>query len=100
MASRAHGHEQLGERKPGALRAVKKWRRRGRATRRRRQSGKFEFGDVANDPLNAVSKFFQPSLVTSIAVCEISEDGDVWIAPGQQVIDERGFTAANIDNGG
>jgi hypothetical protein len=28
------------------------------------------------------------------------EDGDVRIAPGQQVIDERGFSAANIDDGG
>jgi hypothetical protein len=61
---------------------------------------KFEFGDVANDALNAISKFFQPLLGNIDCGLRDIEDGDVRIAPGQQVIDERGFSAANIDDGG
>ena len=63
-------------------------------------SWKFESSDIANDPLNSVSKFFQPLLSHLDWGLRDIEDGDGLIAPSKQVIDERGFTAANIDDGG
>jgi|GraSoi_2013_60cm_1033757.scaffolds.fasta_scaffold00368_6 hypothetical protein len=63
------------------------------ATRKR------NLGDVAREPLNLLSMFFQTFLRHIDCSLRDIEDRNVLIASGKQVIDERGFAAPNIDEG-
>jgi len=61
---------------------------------------KLNFSDVASEPLNALSKFFQTFLGHIDCGLQDIEDADVLIASGKQVVDERGFAAPDINDGG
>jgi len=58
------------------------------------------FSDVASEPLNAHSKFFQTFLGHFKCRLGEVEDGDVLIASGKQIVDERGFAAPDINDRG
>jgi hypothetical protein len=60
---------------------------------------KLNSSDVASDPLNALSRFFQTFLGHIDCGLRDVEHGNVLIASGKKVIDERGFAAPNIDDG-
>jgi hypothetical protein len=60
---------------------------------------KSNFNDVVSEPLYALSKLFQAFLGHIDCSLRDIEDGDVPIGSGNQVIDERGFATADIDDG-
>jgi len=56
------------------------------------------FSDVCDEPMYAVGGFAQSFPVRIDGRLRNIEDGDVLVSAGEKVIDQRGFTAANIND--
>jgi hypothetical protein len=60
---------------------------------------KLDFGDVGGEPVHEFRRFAQPFLVRIDGSLRDVEDRDVLISTREKIIDQGGFTAANIDDG-
>jgi len=59
----------------------------------------FDLCDIGDEPMHALKGLAQPFSVHIDGCLRDIEDCDVLVPTGEEVIDERGFTSAYIDNG-
>jgi hypothetical protein len=59
----------------------------------------FRPGDIGSKPMNTLRRFPESFAACVNGGLRNVEDGDVFVSAGEEIVDQGGFTAANIEDG-